>query len=397
MAILNKILNILTLLLAGVALFFGYSLFERRVELRSHSEMVAKSMTVVVKRLDVASNTDVAAAVGDLGWKAFHDTRSDAGTYETFRNTKLAKIEGQVETIMKQRDDLAHALAEIAKNVDRNPLKPEIFQSVNDYEAGVTDLIERIVEVKDRDKLIFARIHDIAFNLTMPLPEGSLKDPTQCKAALDTFGANLNNLNKRSAAYVKTIVVAVDTIGQHDWQVNKDRLRSPTDYEGELAAIENDCAEINEDLIAYGRIGADLEKVKSELDDKKNELNDVNKNLLAREIDLDNCKTELSRCKTGPGGRMVDPQDPSKPLNPGDFAVTNVEGKIVEVNYDWNYVIIDLGRRDLIPKNMGFRVARGGEYICKVKVTRVLDEYCVADILPHLKLGVVMEGDRVIQ
>ena len=73
-----------------------------------------------------------------------------------------------------------------------------------------------------------------------------------------------------------------------------------------------------------------------------------------------------------------------------------VEGKVINVNYDWNYVIINLGKEHNLPENLEMTVARDQEYICKVLVTRVYPKYAVAEILPKNKHGNVIEGDRVI-
>ena len=73
-----------------------------------------------------------------------------------------------------------------------------------------------------------------------------------------------------------------------------------------------------------------------------------------------------------------------------------VEGKVINVNYDWDYVIINLGEKDSLPENLELIIARDKEYICKVLVTRVHHDYAVAEILPNVRHGNVIEGDRVI-
>jgi hypothetical protein len=73
-----------------------------------------------------------------------------------------------------------------------------------------------------------------------------------------------------------------------------------------------------------------------------------------------------------------------------------LSGSVVDVNYDWNYVIINLGAKDNLPPKLEMIVAREKEYICRVVVSKVYDDYAVAEVLPDLKKGKVLEGDRVI-
>ena len=62
-----------------------------------------------------------------------------------------------------------------------------------------------------------------------------------------------------------------------------------------------------------------------------------------------------------------------------------------------NYVIINLGARHNLVPNVELKVARDSEFVCKVYVSRVLDDHSVCEILPTLRQGTVVEGDRVIQ
>ena len=71
-------------------------------------------------------------------------------------------------------------------------------------------------------------------------------------------------------------------------------------------------------------------------------------------------------------------------------------GSVLDVNYDRNYVLIDIGGMHNMRPNYTMIVARNDELICKVKTTRVYKKYAVAEILPELNKGAVIAGDRVI-
>jgi hypothetical protein len=71
------------------------------------------------------------------------------------------------------------------------------------------------------------------------------------------------------------------------------------------------------------------------------------------------------------------------------------DGTIVMVNYDYNYAIVDLGRRQRLPLGLELTVNRQGEYIGDLRVSRVYEHYAVAEIMPPRGGGLVIQGDNV--
>jgi len=82
----------------------------------------------------------------------------------------------------------------------------------------------------------------------------------------------------------------------------------------------------------------------------------------------------------------------------------------VEVNGKWDFVVIDLGKNSKItipegkkkkdipvslPEGKVMMVCRDGEYIAKIRITRVDDNTAIADILPDVRNGNVLVGDKV--
>lgn len=405
MAILNKILNFLILVFAGVSLWFGWNLYERRTELRQHSQVLAATVTAMVAELDVNSQTDIASKVGDLGWKAFAATKDS--DFDSFKTTKLLKAEDQAKGIMQQRNDLARVLEEIAEIFEVDGLGLANFQNAskddegNPVYSGYTKVLTtELMALHQRDEAIFARVEDIAFNLSIGIEKGALKDVTSYEGALDALADNLNQLNKRTGEYLEGLTGIVETVDNHEWQVDMDRLKDPDEYNAEIAAIHNDCATINDNLEQFGRIGVELDETRQNLEETHQALDDCSANGAQLDVKLENCETALVRCQDEGhtlAGVTIGPDGEPIATVVGGGPLKDIEGKIIDVNYDWNYVIIDLGQKDQIPRNMEMTVGRQGVYICKVIVTRVLANHCVADILPELNEGVVMEGDRVIQ
>ena len=72
------------------------------------------------------------------------------------------------------------------------------------------------------------------------------------------------------------------------------------------------------------------------------------------------------------------------------------DGKITKINYDFNYVVLDIGGDKKIPMHLTMTVARHQEYICQVRVTKIYKSFAVAEILPDMKKGDPIPNDRVV-
>ncbi|MBI3320262.1 MAG: hypothetical protein HYZ89_06740 [Candidatus Omnitrophica bacterium] len=69
-------------------------------------------------------------------------------------------------------------------------------------------------------------------------------------------------------------------------------------------------------------------------------------------------------------------------------------GKIIQVNPDWQFVVVDLGWHTV---NIGdvLGIYRGEQLIAKVKVERVQEQVAAASILPEYRTAEVAVNDRV--
>ena len=70
------------------------------------------------------------------------------------------------------------------------------------------------------------------------------------------------------------------------------------------------------------------------------------------------------------------------------------EGKIIQVNPDWQFVVVDLGWHTV---NIGdvLGIYRGEQLIAKVKVERVQEQVAAASILPEYRTAEIAVNDRV--
>ena len=407
MAIINKVLNFLILIVAIAALVFGYQLFNRRAELRSHSDMLADSMANVVKELDVASERNLANEInrkdvmlstselgpgGKLGWAFFHDQRDASGGYEGFNTKVLRKVEDYTKDVRTQRDELANTLGEIAELFGKEEDLPNTaFQALPSYDGALTAIKFHMKQVQHREETFTARLEEIANKIGVPMEAGVLNDVANFEQPFQDLVDNIDQLNTRSTDYVNTVAKAIENMDSHEFTVNIELLKDKKGYTDELVNLHNDFSRINDKLSDFDKLNLDLLETQNTLERTVTQLESAYENAAQVESHLRNCIADRSTLKIKLS-RFEGVTD--SPID--ERIAQNLQGQVIDVNYDWDYIIINLGKRDRLPANVEMTVARDREFICKVLVTRVLDKYAVADILPQLRQGLVVEGDRVI-
>lgn len=85
-------------------------------------------------------------------------------------------------------------------------------------------------------------------------------------------------------------------------------------------------------------------------------------------------------------------RDPSNP----NVIVSDVEGRVLIVNPDWNFVVIDVGFRDDLQDNVVLLVHRDKVPIGKIRTNRVEKNMSVAEIITRWDDSGVMSGDIVV-
>jgi DNA repair exonuclease SbcCD ATPase subunit len=405
MVILNRVLNVLIFVLAIVTLLFGFLLFNRRVELRDRGEKLADAVAEIVKDLDTESGTAYQGEInrddyvgadqkkkpgGKLGWAYFHEIRDKkTKSYQKFDNI-LDEVKKQAKDVREQRDMLANAISEYAKLFEADGDDKASYQQIATYEESLVELKNNFESVRDRNDEIIVKIEEIANKIEFPLDKDVLKDNEQFKVPLTNLGFHASKLKERMVNYADTLSDAVNKIDSHDFEASVDLLVDDNEYLNQLTAIRNDFASINDKLKEYDKYKITILEKEQELERTIEALEATNENLATLEGKLANIESDYARLNKR---YTMLVGDTSKT---GTTQLKKVEGKVLNVNYDWSYVIIDLGKEDNLPENLELIVAREGEYICKVLVTRVFKNYAIAEILPKVKLGNIIEGDRVI-
>ena len=415
MAKATRILLICIFVLALAAAGLSFILFQRRTEFRLRADNLAAAVTKMVKSLDNESQTNVAGSVyfkpedpetktpesGTLSMKAYHESP------DNFKSA-LSKAQSLAEEIANQKNFFADRLAEVgvALGVPTDTASPDALKNAADRDKYST-LAKQIAgwaqAAAKRDKLMAQTLIKISRDVQHPIDNRSLTQrPAKtdedgntvygdfpCAAPLATVEQAVTKLNTRCRDYGDTLTKAIKEISKYDWTASPNQILDEDSYSEALTRMMNDFQGLNEKLVLLETTQKELNETKIQLQAKTDQINDLQKERDKLRDKLADANVAIRRFKEMLGVYPGSGEGVSE-VN------VNVEGKVLEFNKDWNYVIIDLGRNK-IRENIPMVIARGNRFIAKVRISKVLGKISVAEILPEPRMtGAIKKDDRVI-
>ena len=248
--------------------------------------------------------------------------------------------------------------------------------------------------VKGRTQKLQDSVATIAQNLEYKrLNKDSLKN-------LDSMGTELGALTAAAKEKQNELVATIETLDQtkttlasteETLETTKTELRQSED---QVAALEEDVAAKQSEISRKETQIAGLEEETANLSDEVSkleneytlaqaELDDLN----AEYMNLEEAYKEIIRTQTA---------NNTNGDTPGILPIVDVEGKVLVVNPEWNFVIIDKGSEDELRENVILLVHRGSEPIGKVRISLVQDSIAIAEIVSSWDDATPVEGDDVI-
>ncbi len=73
-----------------------------------------------------------------------------------------------------------------------------------------------------------------------------------------------------------------------------------------------------------------------------------------------------------------------------------LEGKVLVINRDYNFIVVNIGQRDEIRLGDLLTVFRDGKYVGEAKIEKIYDTMSAAAITKELKTGSIMINDNVV-
>jgi len=236
---------------------------------------------------------------------------------------------------------------------------------------------------------------------------------------LDSLKIKHNAAETRLEEYKKTISQLV--LKLKDAQTNIDRLSSSLEQETKAKQeVLDQVQQLKTDFQQQKGLRADLEtkleqtqknteKAQAqlkEIESKKAQLEAKIKDLEAQgqqtqaQSQAQAQGVELGTIVVGPEASSVSGQTTSSLSveQPKEKAVTSsLEGKVLVVNKDYNFAVINLGSKDGVNAGDVFDLYHNNKYIGDIKVEKIHESMSAADFTSASTKDAVSEGDRVVQ
>jgi len=407
---LGTIFGIVAAVLAIVAALLSFLISGKRAQYEERAGKLADTVAKMVSKLDQNSNSGVPAQVsftiadksngtpedGSLSWKRYAAEPSAV-------DSALAQAVSLAGKLNVQRDNLAEAVAKTAGQLqmetDLDPAHLRDLANEAQFSAAVAAVAGHVEAVTARDKAMVEALVKAAETLNHPLDstafskreestdaEGkTVKGAFPCAAPLDEFAGNVKGLSTRCNDYAEAIVNGINSVSKHTWQADSQKVKDEREYSGVLTSLQNDFADINEQLALYEQAKKEVAEQKQRISQLVEEVEETSAELKDVKKDLTKAKTQIARLQKAAGfdgeAGSVDP---------------NLAGEVVEVNDQWNFVVLNLGRANRVPENLKMLVARDDKLVARLQVSKVFGKVSVAEILPEANIEAVRVGDRVI-
>lgn len=176
-----------------------------------------------------------------------------------------------------------------------------------------------------------------------------------------------------------------------------------------VAQIDSLSRELRQERAQKEEAVSVLQQLKTDLEQQKTLRSDLEGKLSQTQSDVKKMQSQLSALESKKAEletKIKELQAKSEGVELGTIVVTpegeksasvQLEGKILVVNKDYNFVVINLGSKEGIDIADEFAVYRDSKYIGDVKVEKVHDSMAAADFISADMKGKISEGDRVVR
>ena len=170
---------------------------------------------------------------------------------------------------------------------------------------------------------------------------------------------------------------------------------------------------------------AELQRTQNELENAKNEIVQLHETIQAKDAELAEKKTQIAELEEEKGSLEIQVADlndqiasmqdqiatleEEKAMLEAQLAKCDAEvnagntnmklgtkGKLVYVNPDWNFGVIDIGVAEGSQAGGEMMVRRGDQMLGRIRISAVKDAISIVEILPDYQMDTIKEGDDVL-
>ncbi len=167
--------------------------------------------------------------------------------------------------------------------------------------------------------------------------------------------------------------------------------------------LENQKNQARETQEKLSKVSRDLDEKKAEVEKFAKDFEGMNagqvkaklKEFEAEKATMEQEKKIITEQVTKQAASIKDLEDKLK-RRENKTVLTGLTGRILAINAEWNFVVLDIGANQGVVEEAAAIVYRDGNLIGKIKITSVEPSIAIGDILPEWKKADVQEGDSVV-
>lgn len=238
------------------------------------------------------------------------------------------------------------------------------FYLLKKERAKTQDLQEKLEDLNTRQRIAETKLQEST--KTISLLEARLQE---AKSQIDNLSQELQQEKK----------------AKEQSQLQAEQIRQ--DLEQQKSLRSNLETKFNQAQEEVKKIQAQL----IELESKKSELEAKIKDLEAKEQ-----KVELGEIVVSPEPEAATVVETEEKAEEKTGSASQLEGKVLVINKDYNFVVINLGGKDGVGTGNVFSVYRNNKYLGDIKVEKIHDSMAAAGFVTKDLKGVINEGDKVL-
>ena len=330
MAVLNRIVNILILLLVIAAGVFSYMLFGKRESLTKGMESMAAAISNTAATLDDGGASGTKAA-GSLK-KADLDHKKDFSAL-------LPKLNDTAKEIVRQRNDLAKALAQTGRELGAKNVKEASLRRVDNFAGECKNLQSAVKAYKDNANGVKNQFVAIGRSLKADVKMTDL-DGTGYREASQKIQDKAETLRKESDTTASDIAYAKNRLGV---SIGKYSTNTSKFWREAVDKRAKDIQKLSSERGKFERLSKSQEKEISKLKEEKKALEDQVKTKdkeIARQLKI-----------ITDDGKKPEPALKLMPDSPECYK--EVRGTVQYVNREYGFVQIDIGKDYQIEQEYG--------------------------------------------
>ena len=419
---LGKILAPISAVLAialAVASFFIYKGFQNY---QKRAANLAETVEKTAKKLDTGTNSGLTSGISYTAPVPGTGTKEDGSlSYKNFK-TDSAAFEKQTGNVVKlagdvisQRDELAEAIQEMTKTLGlpNDTITVETLSSVESYKDLLILAKSYAEAIRKKDNELAKTVQEVAAAVgankavaaskkapvikeTKLAPEGEEGEQAEAKTVktavydsqakdLAQIKENIVLLQKRRQAYETAIKNLGKVVTAYKFKTNLNNI-SGKDFEKVLLGLASDMGEINKKLLELNTVKKQLQQEKAKVQAAEKKI----KALEAEKAELSKLLKEANDLLDEHGIRVKQKPD----LTEKSQVDTSIKGQVLIDNSEWNYVVVDLGKKEVV-LDLEVIISNNGEYLASGIIKKVEKYTCLVE-LSMRKEGAMLKGATVI-